>query len=328
MVGAGQSLMEFRAFLGGMFGRSKGWIGLDVTPNMLCAARVTTTGQSLAKPKVERCAAAETPEFAESSLHQMARRAAAGAYRWTLALPRGGYKLVVIPSPAVKEAEMEESVRWAAGPLLDFSIEDAELDWLPIPTEMHGSQRQPHVYAVAAPKDAIGGYAEIFHRARLPLGAIDVRETAQRNIASLAAQPGEGLMTVFASEQGVEITVTYHGDLFLDRFIELPIATLLASTAETRARLLERIVLQVQRSLDFVRRTLAFIPIKRILVAPEPAPIGLREELAKNVDEQVSQLDLGSVFDFSSTPELAATEAQARYFVALGAALRDWKAAA
>ena len=320
--------MDVNALLRGLLSRRRGWVGFDVAPGLLCTAKVAAAGQGGTRPKVERCAAADAQQFAVSSLSQLARKAAAGSYPWSVVLPRGGYKLVVVPSPAVKDTEMEESIRWAAGPLLDFSVEDAELDWLPIPTAVHGSQRQEHVYAIAAPKEAIGGYADAFRQVRLPLGAVDIRETAQRNIASLAAVAGEGVMMVFASEQGVEITVTYEGDLFLDRFIELPLATLLASTADARARLLERIVLQVQRSLDFVRRTLAFIPIKRILVAPEPAPIGLREELAKNVDEQVSQLDLGSVFDFSATPELAATEAQARYFVALGAALRDWKAPA
>jgi len=63
------------------------------------------------------------------------------------------------------------------------------------------------------------------------------------------------------------------------------------------------------------------------VMAPLPAPIALREYLAQNIAEPVEMLDLASVFDFSLTPELAPEEAQARYFVALGAALRGMEAA-
>jgi MSHA biogenesis protein MshI len=62
--------------------------------------------------------------------------------------------------------------------------------------------------------------------------------------------------------------------------------------------------------------------IGRIVMAPLPAPIALREHLAQNIAEPVEILDLASVFDFSLTPELASDETQARYFIALGAALR------
>ena len=57
-------------------------------------------------------------------------------------------------------------------------------------------------------------------------------------------------------------------------------------------------------------------------MAPLPAPIGLRDYLAQNLPVQVELLDLASVFDLSLTPELRTPENQARYFCALGAALR------
>jgi MSHA biogenesis protein MshI len=97
---------------------------------------------------------------------------------------------------------------------------------------------------------------------------------------------------------------------------------MVGSDDETRTRMFERITLQVQRSLDFVHRTLSFFNVGRILIAPLPAPIALREHLSQNIAEPVEVLDLASVFDFSLTPDLSQEESQARYFVALGAALR------
>ena len=45
-------------------------------------------------------------------------------------------------------------------------------------------------------------------------------------------------------------------------------------------------------------------------------------DLAQNLPVPVELLDLANVFDLSRTPELKSPENQARYFVALGAALR------
>ena len=128
------------------------------------------------------------------------------------------------------------------------------------------------------------------------------------------------------NEQGVQITFTFEGELYLDRFIEAPLSTAVAGDDESRIRMFERITLEVQRSLDFLHRTLPFLQIGRIVMVPLPVPIALREHLAQNIAEPVEILDLATVFDFSLTPELAAEESQARYFVALGAALRGMAA--
>ena len=64
------------------------------------------------------------------------------------------------------------------------------------------------------------------------------------------------------------------------------------------------------------------MPVGRIVLAPLPTPLGLLDYLAQNLPVPVELLDLANVFDLSRTPELKAPENQARYFVALGAALR------
>ena len=62
--------------------------------------------------------------------------------------------------------------------------------------------------------------------------------------------------------------------------------------------------------------------MSRIVLAPLPAPIALREAIASSTGERVDELDLANVFDVSLVPELREAEVQAKYFVALGAALR------
>ena len=306
---------------------SPGWTAVDPSPEGLCGASVRMPGADGGKPQVVKCGTMAGPEFGAAGLAQLARKIAVPQFHWTLPLARGDYKMVVLPEPAVKPAEMADSVRWSLGPVLEFPVEEAAVDWMSIPTLKHIPQRQQHLYAVVARNDVIQQGAETFRQAKIALNAVDIRETAQRNIAALVAKPGEALGMVAASAHGVQITFTFEGELYLDRFIEVPLATAVAGDDDSRIKIFERITLQVQRSLDFVRRTLSFMQVGRIVMAPLPAPIALRQHLAQNIAEPVETLDLASVFDFSLTPELAPEETQARFFVALGAALRGMGAA-
>ena len=206
--------------------------------------------------------------------------------------------------------------------MVDYPIDEAVIDWMAIPTLNYLPLRAQHVYAVAARKEVVSRYTTTFERAGLALGAIDIRETAQRNISALLESGGEALAMLSVDSRGVQITVTFEGELYLDRFMEWSLDTALTGDAESRRKHYERVSLHVQRSLDFVRRTLPFLSVTRIVIAPLPAPIALRDAVANTTGERVEQLDLANVFDISLVPELREAEVQARYFVALGAALR------
>jgi MSHA biogenesis protein MshI len=303
-------------------GGAPGWTAVDPSPEAMCGASVRMPGADGGKPQIVKCGTMSEPAFGAAGLAELARKIAVPQFQWTLPLTRGEYKIVVLPEPAVKAAEMAESLRWSLGTVLEYPAQEAAVDWMSVPTLKHAPQRQQHLYAVAARNEVIRQRSEIFRQAKITLNAVDIRETAQRNIAALLEKPGEALGMVAVNAQGVQITFTFEGELYLDRFIEAPLATAVAGDDDSRTKMFERITVQVQRSLDFVRRTLSFMQVSRIVMAPLPAPIALREYLAQNIAEPVEMLDLASVFDFSLTPELAAEESQARYFVALGAALR------
>lgn len=314
-----------------MFGRARkggvaGWTAVEAGPDGIVAASVRAPAGARGKPKVLKCAHFEQSEIDAGTLAQVTKRAAAGGFPWTIPLNRGEYKIFVVPQPTVEPAEMAQSVRWSLGPMLDFPVEEAIVDWMSIPTAQHLPQRPPHIYVIAAHKDAVNKRTDVFKKAKVPLEAIDIRETAQRNIALQVQDPGEGLGMVTLNSRGVQITFTYGGELYLDRYIEEPIDPLISGDAEARERVFDRITLQVQRSIDFVNRTYPFIAVNRIVVAPMPAPVPLRDYLAANVAEKVEMLDLSAVFDFSDTPELGEDESQSRYFTALGASLRGMEA--
>ena len=302
---------------------SKGWTGVDAGPDgVLVGVSVRQRARAGASPQVVKCARSALGEPGAEALAALAHRVSVSGFPWTLPLKRGDYRMLVVPEPPVQAAEMDQSLRWVLGPMVDFPIEDASVAWLRIPTAEFQPDLAKQVYAVAAPKSAIDAQTALFEKAKLKLRAIDVRETAQRNIAALLEKKGEGLALLHVGPDGVTITFTFGGELYLDRFIEQPLDRIVSADRAGQQKIFERLTLQVLRSVELLGRNFPFLRVDRFVLAPLPAPMGLFEHLAQNLPAPVELLDLASVFDLSRTPELRAPENQSRYFVALGAALR------
>ena len=301
---------------------SHGWSAVDTGPDGIFGVSVRAAETSGGKLQVMRCGTVPEMEFTAAAISRLAKVIEVQNFAWTLPLQRGNYKLLVLPTPAVKPAEMANSVRWSLATVIDEPVEDISLDWMPIPTQKYLPQRQQHIYVIVVNKAHLAQSITPFRRANVALDAVDIRETGQRNIASCFEKSGEALGMLVVDTQGVSITFSFEGELYLDRYIEMPLTSIVTGSSDSRGKLFEHITLQMQRSLDFLQRTLPFLHVGRILIAPLPAPIALRDHLAENIGVPVEIVDLASVFDFSRTPELAGEESQARYFGALGAALR------
>ncbi len=313
---------------------AKGWSAVDVGPDgLLVGVSVRPGAQAGDRPQVVKCAQVTGAALDAAAVTELVRKISVAGFPLTLLLQRNDYRILVVAEPPVQAAEMDRSLRWTLGPMLDFSIDEANLVWMKIPTAEFQPNRAKHLYAIVAQQSVMKQQVALFAKAnkqqtgvltqaKLALRAIDVRETAQRNIAALLEKKGEGLGLLSMGPQGVTLTFTFDGELYLDRFIELSLAELLAADAPGQQKFFERITLQVVRSVDFINRNSSFMPVERIVLAPLPAQIGLHDYLSQNLSVRVEALDLASVFDLSLTPELAVPENQSRYLMALGAALR------
>lgn len=302
---------------------AKGWSAVDVGPDgLLVGVSVRPGARAGDRPQVVKCAQVTGAALEEAALAGLARKISVAGFPWTVPLPRNDYRILVVAEPPVLAAEMDRSLRWTLGPMINIPIDEANVVWMNIPTAEFQPNRPRHLYAIVAQQSVIKQQAALFAQAKLALRAIDVRETAQRNIAALLEKKGEGLGLLSMDPQGVTLTFTFGGELYLDRFIELSLAELLAADAPGQQKFFERITLQVLRSVDFINRNSSFMPVERIMLAPLPAQIGLHDYLSQNLSLRVEALDLASVFDLSRTPELALPENQSRYLMALGAALR------
>jgi MSHA biogenesis protein MshI len=219
---------------------------------------------------------------------------------------------------------VQASLRWSLASMVDFPIGESALAWMRIPTAQFDPATAKQVYAVVARQSIVAERNAVFKKAGIALRAVDVRETALRNIASLASRDGAGAALLSLSSAGVSTVFTYRGELYLDRFIAQPLDEI-AGDEQRRKRFLERLTSQVAQSLELMSRSYPFFTVSRVLVAPSEQDFNLVSWLSDVLTVPVEKLDLASVFDISAVPELANSKAQAAYLVALGAALRGLK---
>lgn len=206
--------------------------------------------------------------------------------------------------------------------MLSYHIDDATLDVLRIPMNQAGGDRKKSLYVAVAPNDLLKRRGELFARAHIDLNVIDIPEMAQRNIAKLYEHEGRALALLAFDESGGLLTFTSDGELFLARRIEISLGQLQDANDTLRQQFIDRLELELQRSIDHFDRQYSHLPLRRLLVsAPESA--GITQILANGLDLPVEQLNLSEAMDLSAVPDLASDEARVYALHALGAALRQ-----
>lgn len=248
------------------------------------------------------------------------------SYRCVTLMNDGGYQITPLDAPGVPREERREALRWSLRGRVDYPVETACLAVLDVPGD-GAPGRAAGVLVVSADERAVVSVAAPFEDARVPLDAIDVPELAQRNVAALLEDENRGLVLLCLNEAGSLLTLTYRGELVAARRGEIGVRQMLSNDADEAARGRERVVLELQRSLDNFDRQYSHVPVSKVVLAVSPRVDGLIGELAENVYVPVQEMNLASVMDFPKTPELRDPAAQAANLLAIGAALRAEDAA-
>lgn len=244
------------------------------------------------------------------------------AYACTTLMGAGEYNITQMDAPNVPPAERKEAVRWGLKGVVDYPLECACVDVLDIPMFGGGAGRQAGIFAVSAAESAVRARMQPFAAAKVPLTAIDIPELAQRNIAALFEDENRGLAFLRLDSSGGMLTLTFHGELIALRRVEVSAAQLAEGDAERQVQARERLVLEVQRSLDNFDRQYSFIPVSKLVVAISPPVDGLAAALGENLYVPVQEMDLARVLDFPAVPELRDPQFQAKHLLLIGAALR------
>ncbi|MDP1930587.1 MAG: hypothetical protein Q8L60_03915 [Gammaproteobacteria bacterium] len=229
------------------------------------------------------------------------------------------YNLYLVESPAVEPDELRAAVRWKIKDLIDIPAEDAVIDIFPVPEDAFQG-RSKMLYVVAAVKSRVEQLIELCQRADLELAAIDIPEMAMRNITQRFANDDNSLAFVALKSQGSTMNITRHGNLYLARKINTQLGPNVVNSHEWES-LRDRLVLEIQRSLDYYESQMGQDPVSRILIAPRGNDTqAIVESLREAMSVPVAALDFAA--EFESSAEIS-DETKNACMLVLGASLRS-----
>lgn len=245
------------------------------------------------------------------------------------ALARGTYSLIQIDKPDVPEEEQRDAVRWQIKDLLDFPAEQAVIDLF----DASGSGSQAMAFAVAAAEDKIRYVVDVMRGAGLTIKAIDIPELALRNILARTNENERGVALISLWNDSGLITIVRAGELCMARRINFGLQELVAAgeieavegveISQAQQDILDGLVLEIQRSLDYYESSVSRQSVAAVLLAPLNAALpGLQSYLDTYLTPDVRELDLSPWLDCSAVD----LTQQSRCLSAIGAALRsDWR---
>jgi MSHA biogenesis protein MshI len=305
--------------------QNPGWLAVELDGAAVRLAHVIPSG---AKPMVEFAEERDWDPAEPKSLERVAREFGVKRFRCTTLLKPAEYSILLVEAPAVKRDELKAAVRWRVKDMLDYHVDDATIDVLDVPTPPGAAAPRTHyMYTVAARNDTVRATVERFTAAGLPLAVIDIPDTAQRNVAARLESDGRGVVALTFDAYGGLLTVSHAGELYLSRRLDIDAAHLAADEIEARARILDRVLVEIQRSLDHCERTYPFFALGRVVIGPVAGEGMLREHLAANLYLPVEPLEVARVLHLPSTAEMWDAEEQAKWLKLLGAGLRVEKKA-
>ena len=297
-------------------GDHPGWVALAVTERDIRCVHGVSDGSGGAE--VLRLAAEpiENPE----DLGKSARNLDLAGHHCTTVLAPGDYQLLVLDAPNVPQEELRAAIRWRIKDMIDYHVDDATVDVLDIPVDKSASGRSRSMFAAAARNEVIQACVEKFHGAGIPLSVIDIQETAQRNLSALYEDKGRGPAMLYLGEESGLLTISYSGELYLSRRLDIPVSALMRDDAQQHDEFFQRILLELQRTLDHLERQFPWVIVTKLLLAPEPTETGLAEFLRSNLDIGVVPVDLRDKIRFADAN--AEPGMQWQLFHLIGASLR------
>ncbi|MEG0884915.1 MAG: agglutinin biogenesis protein MshI, partial [Janthinobacterium sp.] len=234
----------------GLFAKAKkheGWLATSFSAEGVCAAVVKRRADD--KPLVQAVATyAGRKPLAAAILEKMNRDVHAQSYRNTTLLGAGEYQLLTLDAPNVPPEELKTAVRWRLKDMIDFPAAEATVDVFDIPADRNGPGRAQSLFAVAARNNAVAQRQALYGECKIALSVIDIPEMAQRNIAGLMETQGRGLAMLSFDGEGGLLTVTFDGELYLARRIDVTVTQLADASDTQRQQCYDKITLELQRS--------------------------------------------------------------------------------
>lgn len=298
-------------------GKQSGWLAMAPLGTRVHVVQLVTSAGR--KPALQWACEADWRDPA-ATLRSLRRSHALSANRVAVLQP-SQYQLLTLDAPELPREEWRDAVRWRLKEMVDFAVDDAGVDVLDIPADPH-QRRRASIMAVAASRAVLAPLADAAHAAHLAWQAVDIAETALRNIAALMAEVGRGEALLHVGSTHSTLVVTAQGELLLSRNFEVTFAQLVDADVSMRQQHYERASLELQRTLDNVERQFGYANLNRVQVVPGAPLQAFIDYVRDLVYVPVVAFDLATALDLAAVPELLDPTLQAAYLTAIGAALR------
>jgi len=292
--------------------RSDSLNAVVIMPDGVSSATVKQTRNG--KPLLQHCAYNALAPGQEMGALLTNVVASMGKAPCSTLLDSSDYQLLMVEAPEVPSSELKAAIRWRIRDLIDFHIDDAVLDVFDTPPS--GARGvQEHLYTVVSRSAVVKEKADTLQNAGAPLEIIDIPEMALRNIAARLDQDASGQATMyFDAEQGL-ITLTRDATLYLARSLDIGYRQL-----KEAPELVDRLALELQRSMDYYDRHFQQAPISAITLCPTPEPLPfMADQLTQQTGIDVHELSMDDLVESSSPVD---DELFAHCLLAIGTALR------
>jgi MSHA biogenesis protein MshI len=304
-----------------LFGRKKrveGLVGLSVNDSRIALAHVTRRRDDL---MLERCLRQPVgkPGAARELLARLVDEQGLLGAACSCVLSPSDYNIYLVEAPQVEADEISAAVRWKIKDLLDMPVEDALIDVFPVPEDAFQG-RNKMLYAVAASRPRIEQLIATVNRAGLELVAIDIPEMAMRNISNQFLDDSNGLAFISLKQSGSTLNISRNGQLYLTRRINTPVGPD-ALMQNDWDMLRDRLVLEIQRSLDYAESQMGLAPVRQIMIAPrERDTESMMNALADGLANPVGMADF--IHELPAHDDIS-PEVKGASMLTIGAALRN-----
>jgi len=243
----------------------------------------------------------------------------------TTVMALGDYTVLSVEAPDVPAVELRSAIRWQIKDLIDFHIDDAVIDVFDAPAS--GASGKNNLYVVVSKMSTVRERVDQLQEANANLTTIDVPELVLRNITERFPEDDAGVAFVYLTAERGLILITRQKTLYFARTLDIGYDYLRQGISDGEGLSMDtnatfdRLVLEVQRSLDYYDRYFSQPNVAGLVLAPTEQPIpGLDDYLKQSLGLNVRTLDLSEIVDME---EPLTTQQQAHCLSAVGAALRQ-----
>ncbi|MGB1239487.1 MAG: hypothetical protein ACPG4U_14810 [Pseudomonadales bacterium] len=232
----------------------------------------------------------------------------------SVVLAPGEYQMLLVDAPDVAPEEMRDALWWRVKDLVGVDIDNAQIDYLDLPTDSFKNQAKK-VYAIVADKRKLAQRINYVQELGLEVRAVEVPETALLHLLGGLCEPAIGTALLYLEPQQSLLSLMSQGQMYLSRALQY--------NYEERA---ESVVLDLQRSMDYYESQIGKAPCLKVIALPlQREDAAIMQSLHDNIGVEVVSADLNSYI--KSPIELSVMHQQQCFIAIAGSVRKDLKVA-